>query len=106
MPSVECFLQQLRAEIPLTSQENRSPVQLVISVLVCSRQLDLDQDLPKLGRGQACADDRAMEVVAQLPNAPTLRQLCFTRNSLLEQARSRGRLDVHPQRRKPHMHAW
>src|SRR6516225_7429646 len=34
------------------------------------RQWDLDEDLPQLCRGQAGANDRAMKIVADLPDTP------------------------------------
>ena len=71
VPAIERLLQQLRGVVLAAGQKHGTAVQLVIGFLVGAGEPHLDQDLPKLGGRQASADDRAVEVGGDLPDAPT-----------------------------------
>jgi hypothetical protein len=92
-------------------QEDGAAVQLVVGLLLDPRQLGLEKDLTELCRGQARADDRAVEGVCQLPDAsPFQFELSCSTVSRLQQAHGRrrhrfrcsqrqvnaGQLDRHP----------
>jgi hypothetical protein len=59
------------SSLETASGEQHGPaVQLVIGLLVHAGQAHFDKKLARLGRGEACADDRAVKVVAERDVAP------------------------------------
>jgi len=70
MTSIQGLLQELGGMIPAARQADGPAVQFVIRILVAPSHLGASADMPELGRGHACANDRTMEIAANLPNAP------------------------------------
>jgi hypothetical protein len=71
VPPVQRLLQELGADIPLAGEKDCAAMQLVVGLLARAGQY-LDQDLAQLCGGQTGADDGAVEIAGQLPDAPAL----------------------------------
>src|SRR5262245_18983961 len=69
MAPIERLLQELRRDNLLTGKQHGAAMKLVVGLLVTARELNLHEDLAEFGGRQAGADDGAMKVVADLPNA-------------------------------------